>query len=229
MRATLGNSALLARAAIALVLVIIGVLVLALPPASSSTRPQGSPSFTDRFTSPKLNQDDWTQLAGSWRPSVGSVTLESSTENVLPIRDFRQNDSASINGLLIHESASAAKRTSVTLVKGTDGCGLALRYKDPSNYWYLVRSADFATWTLRSVEDGVERYRGNSGASPTEDSTKISVIDYSSSIRIVVEGFNFLQSESVVDTVGTSREGSGGLIATSNCTTGVWANFEETL
>jgi hypothetical protein len=227
-RATLGNSVLLARAAIVIALVFVGVLVLALPPASSSTRPQGSPSFTERFTSPELNQGNWTQLTGTWRPSVGSVTLESSTQNVSPPQDVRQNDPTAVNGLLIHQSASAPKRTSVTLVKGTDGCGLALRYEDQSNFWYLVRSADFATWTLHSVEDGVERYRGNSGPSPTEDSTRISVVDYSSSIRIVAEGFNFNRSETVVDTVGTTREGSAGLIATSNCTTGVWANFEET-
>jgi hypothetical protein len=44
----------------------------------------------------------------------------------------------------------------------------------------------------------------------------------------VIEGFNFLRSETVVDTAGTTREGSAGLIGTSNCTTGVWANFEET-
>ena len=228
MRAKLRNSALLTRAAIVAFLLFIGVLVLVLPPASSSTRPQGSPSFAERFTSPELKQDVWTQLAGSWRPSVGSVTLESSTENVVPIRDVGQDNPAAINGLLIHQSTSAPRRTSVTLVEGTDGCGLALRYKDPSNYWYLFKSADFATWTLRSVEGGVERYRGNSGLSPTEDSTRISVVDNSTSIRIVVEGFNFLRSETVVETVGTSREGSSGLIATSNCTTGVWANFEET-
>jgi hypothetical protein len=227
-RATFGNSALLARGAIVIALVIVGVLVLALPPASSSTRPQGSPSFTDRFTSPVLNHGDWTQLVGSWRPSVGSVTLESSTEKVSPLQAVGQDNPAAINGLLIHQDASAPKRTSVTLVKGADGCGLALRYKDQSNFWYLVRSADFATWTLRSVEDGVERYRGNSGLSPTEDSTRISVVDNSTSIRIVIEGFNFLRSETVVDTAGTTREGSAGLIGTSNCTTGVWANFEET-
>ena len=227
-RATLGNSVLLARAAVAVVLVCIGVLVLALPPASSSTRPQGSPSFTERFTSPELNQGNWTQLAGTWRPSFGSVTLESSTQNVSPPQDARQSDPTAINGLLIHHSGASPKRTSVTLVEGTDGCGLALRYKDPSNYWYLFKSADFATWTLRSVEGGVERYRGNSGLSPTGDSTRISVVDNSTSIRIVAEGFNFLRSETVVNTAGTSREGSAGLIATSNCTTGVWANFEET-
>jgi hypothetical protein len=227
-RATLGNSVLLARAAVAVVLVFIGVLVLTLPPAGSSTRPQGSPSFTERFTSPQLNQANWSQLAGTWLPNVGSVTLESRTANVSPLRDDGQDNPAAVNGLLIHHSASSPKRTSVTLVEGTDGCGLALRYKDPSNYWYLFKSADFATWTLRSVEGGVERYRGNSGLSPTEDSTRISVVDNSTSIRIVVEGFNFLRSETVVDTAGTSREGSTGLIATSNCTTGVWANFEET-
>ena len=219
---------IVARIAMIIALVTVAILVLMLPPASSSTRPQGSPSFTERFTSPELNQDDWTQLAGSWRPSVGSVTLESSTENVLPIRDLGQDNPVAINGVLIHQSTAAPGRTSVTLVEGTDGCGLALRYKDQSNFWYLFRSADFATWTLRSVEDGVERHRGNSGLSPTGNSTRISVVDDSSSIRIVVEGFNFLRSESVVETVGTSREGSSGLIATSNCTTGVWANFEET-
>jgi hypothetical protein len=156
------------------------------------------------------------------------VTLESRTENVTPLRDVGQDNPAAVNGLLVHHSGASPKRTSVTLVEGMDGCGLALRYKDPSNYWYLFKSADFATWILRSVEGGVERYRGNSGLSPTGDSTRISVVDNSTSIRIVIEGFNFLRSETVVDTAGTSREGSAGLIATSNCTTGVWANFEET-
>jgi hypothetical protein len=227
-RATLLNSALLARGVIALALVIVGVFALTLPPAHSSTRPQGSPSFTDWFRSPELNQDDWTQLAGSWRPSVGSVTLESSTANVVPIRDVGQDNPAAINGLLVHRSTSTPKRTSVTLVKGTDGCGLVFRYKDQSNFWYLFKSADFATWALRSVQGGVDRYRGDSGLSPTGDSTRISVVDHSSSIRIIVEGFNFYRSESVIETFETSREGSAGLIATSNCTTGVWANFEET-
>ena len=210
-------------------LAVVGILVFAIPPASNSSRPQDSASFTDRFQSSDLNLDAWKPLSGFWSTNGTSAVLESNSEDTFSTNAVNENAVIAVNGVLVHQSAIPSERTSVTLVEGHDGCGVVFRFKDTSNFWYLVKSVEFATWTLRSVENGIDQYRGNSGLSATEDSTRISVIDNSSSIRIVVEGFNLLRSEIVVDTPGTYREGAAGLIGTSNCTSGVWANYVETL
>lgn len=222
-----GFRSLLVRVFPVIGLAVIGILVISLVPSNKTTRPTGPPSFTDRFVGSELSQE-WTVLAGSWRVNDRSVILESvPAGRSLQYRSLRERP-INVNGMIVHKSDNAPKRTSVTMGEMIDGCGVIFRYKDQANFWYVIGTVDFSTWSVRSVENGIDQFRGSAGLSLTEESTRISVIDNSTSIRIITENRKFIRTESVIETPGAFQEGSSGLIGISKCTTASWMNYEET-
>ena len=195
-----------------------------------SAVPAKSPVFVDRFRGEVVRPDElvWDQVAGHWSVGSNSATFVPQAESSFELERVDAEERMIVSGLLLHDMSEKADSVSVTLSRSGNGCGLAFRFRDTRNFWFVATAPGFATWSIYAVEDGRTRYVANTGTSATNDSTRVTVIDRGNELKFYVESFD-LGPASTASVSATSMTGrsSAGPLGLSSCATGAWSNYIE--
>jgi hypothetical protein len=83
----------------------------------------------------------WEQVSGRWEVEDGVVRL------------VERNDLGA-RTVAITEMESSDGAVAVTAASMTDGVGVAFRYQDAFNYWFVTAAPSFGSWRIDRLEDG---------------------------------------------------------------------------
>jgi len=124
----------------------------------------------------------WTAVAGTWGRGLGAAYLA--------------RPSASGMSLAVIEMGASDGLVRATQVTSGAGAGLAFRYVDDSNYWWVESRPETATWLVEKVVDGKRAAIGDVGPARTDAGTTVSVLLRGSTIEVFVDG---IRRRTVVD------------------------------
>lgn len=142
---------------------------------------------------------DWETVAGTWGIDDDSA-VTSGGEGPRP-------------SLAVVPEGTGDGLTEVTMTVVEEGAGLVFRYLDPENYWSVTANPGVGSWSVNRVIDGETEAVGEAPG-PTEDGITVSVTQDGSTVRILLEGDEYL---SFTDGA-LSEQLQGGIIASAGTT-----------
>ena len=137
----------------------------------------------------------WTAVAGTWGRGLGSAYLS--------------RPSSSGVSLAVIEMGAPDGLVRATQVTAGDSAGLAFRYVDNSNYWWVQSRPESGTWVIEKVVGGRSTVIGDLGPARTDAGTTVSVLLRGSTIEVLIDG---TRKRTVVDAdlVGATKVGLAG-------------------
>jgi len=148
--------------------------------SSSTTTTSAARPFADDFegATGDLNNRMVPNSTGQrWKVESGQFSLASGVATAKP--DAGQPAIAVIDGQTRVESVS------VVFAQVEQGCGLVFRYADSKNYWELIASTAYGTWSLNKVLDGEATQVTTTGFS---GGSTIEVVFVGATIQLWVDG-----------------------------------------
>jgi len=138
----------------------------------------------------------WSTVSGTWGVE-GEAAFAAGLDGDAP-------------AVAVLEQAHRDGLTEVTLTTIAEGAGLVVRYEDPGNYWSIVAHPGTGTWTVAQVTDG-EAVPAGEFSAPTVDDTTISVTQNGTTIRVLIDGAEYL----TLQDIPLEAPYRAGLVATS--------------
>jgi peptidoglycan/LPS O-acetylase OafA/YrhL len=118
----------------------------------------------------------WSTVSGTWGIVDEAASASGEADERLAVAALAGND-----GLI-----------EVTLTTIADGAGLVFRYIDADNYWAVTADTASQSWQVTQVVDGNETAAGQLIA-PTVDGTTVTVTLNDQTIRVLIEGVEYLR------------------------------------
>jgi hypothetical protein len=199
--------------ALFLAVIIVGLVLESSKSPKAAGTSDSSRRIVDSFkrTGGSLGRSDsgdvWTEVRGKWATSAKTA---------------RVRQPAPLRSIAVVDSRTRGGTVAVTVATPCAGCGLVFRFRDPSNYWRLVASPQFATWGLSKVVNGQERLVATTGLSSSRPGTVVSVSVRDSRIEV---GINSILRISVLDTDLLEAPGVGLIGTGATATQGRWSAF----
>jgi hypothetical protein len=124
----------------------------------------------------------WTAVTGTWARGNGLGYLARPSSSGISVAVIEMGAS---DGLVQATQATAGA-----------SAGLAFRYVDNSNYWWIESRPESGTWLLEKLVDGKDTVIGDIGPTRTDAGTTLSVLLRGSTIEVLVDG---IRRRTVVD------------------------------
>lgn len=192
--------------------------------------PATTPVFTERFSgsNPRLEATGWIQVAGRWTGTLNNAFLIPDERTSIDLEKLQFSGTERVIGLLVRALDAETTTIAATVMRDRPGCGLAFRFEDPLNYWMVVSSPEYATWSIFAVEGGVIRFVANTGVSSTAGSTRITVNQHRDELRVYVEAMDLVAvTGSTIIEAPVIVPTSAGLVGLAGCSPGQWSNYVE--
>ncbi|MEO7428141.1 MAG: hypothetical protein ABIY48_02040 [Acidimicrobiales bacterium] len=206
----------------ALVVVAVGVAALLAPRffgAADEPKSSGKDGFAfhDDFerTAPaglgQASGQEWEAVSGSFGTAGGAAVLQ--TPNEVGPRSITLVDVGATNGRIV-----------ATVGRATSSWGVAFRYADPFNYWYLQAAPDYAVLNVVRVMGGNPQVIGPTNLVGLREGTEVEVLLHGSDIKVQVDGTTvfFLTNNHAL---GAHK---AGLLALGDADGTSWAEFSAT-
>lgn len=150
----------------------------------------------------------WTAVAGTWGRGLGAA--------------YMARPGSSGIGLAVIDMGAPDGLVQATQVTSGDSAGLAFRYLDSSNYWWVESRPEIGTWVIERFVAGKNVVIGDVGPARTDSGTTVSVLLRGSTIEVFIDG---VRRRTVVDSdlVGATKVGLAGRAPGATQTR--WATF----
>ncbi len=187
--------------------------------ATDTPTPSGKGVFAfdddfERAASAGLGQasgQEWEAVSGSFAIADGAAVLQ--TPNEVGPRSITLVDVGATNGRIV-----------ATVGRATSSWGIAFRYADPFNYWYLQAAPDYAVLNVVRVIAGEPQVIGPTNLVGLREGTDVAVVLRGSDVEVQVDGTTvfFLTNNHAL---GAHK---AGLLALGDVDGTSWAEFKAT-
>lgn len=117
----------------------------------------------------------WDQVSGRWSVRDGHAVVV-------------EPNQAGQRTVAVVDLGAADGAVSVTASAMVSGFGLAFRYQDPFNYWFLTSAPGYGTWKLQRLDDGEVVEVGPIGLAQAVDGTTVEVRFSGRTITVLIDG-----------------------------------------
>jgi hypothetical protein len=116
----------------------------------------------------------WAAVAGTWGRSAGTAYLA--------------RPSPSGESVAVVDMGASDGLVQATQVTAGSSAGLAFRYVDNSNFWWIESRPEIATWDVEKLVNGKLMVIGDVGPARTDAGTTVSVLFRGPTIEVFVDG-----------------------------------------